>query len=69
MCHGAGWILDGNPFAEPQHLEFIECVLHDCPFSGRPISALSLKGPSFATVAHHPAEGWVMSLTTKTVTT
>lgn len=44
-------------------LELIPCIYPTCEDSGKPVASLVIKGPKFTSVAWHPADHSVMSLT------
>jgi hypothetical protein len=62
LCHGVGWVLDGNPTQDPQMLELIACPIPDCDASGRPVQSISFSGLKFRAVHNHPSESYVMSV-------
>lgn len=66
MCGGLGWILDCNDLGKPgpRMVEFIPCIFPECPESvnGQPIQSVCFKGIEFQSVARHPTQGYVMSV-------
>ena len=62
FCGNAGWILDSRTDRSPISLELIACIHPECSVSGRAVAQLSVIGPKFTSVAEHPTEGYVMSL-------
>ena len=62
FCGNAGWILDSRTDRYPISLELIACIYPECSVSGRAVAQLSVIGPKFTSVAEHPTEGYVMSL-------
>jgi hypothetical protein len=64
MCGGLGWVLDCNDLGKPgpRMVEMLTCLLPDCANSGQPIQSVNFPSSRFRSVARHPSEGFVMSV-------
>jgi len=62
LCGNLGWLLDGNINREPVTAELLPCVYPTCQFSMRPLASLVLHYGEFTSVARHPTDNFVMSV-------